>query len=92
MPILIAWTIINFIGLIFLYTSMMNSIEWGDMLIYPRINEFLEDEGIDKASIVLADIFITLLFFPALLLYFTTFAAILLLTLVILAIIKLFEK
>ena len=78
MEILVSWIIINLIVLILLFGNIQYEESWWGVLIYPKIHEWLSNHDVDGPAVVFADIMISLLFAPALIVYFAVLGAMLL--------------
>ena len=78
MEIFVCWIVMNLIVLILLLGNMQHEEGWWDALIYPKIHEWLNNQDVDGPAVVFTDIMISLLFAPALIVYFVILGAMLL--------------
>ena len=92
MPLLLIWLGVNAIVLIIMFHNLMKSDGWWDLLFYPKLHEYFENEDVDSAAVIFMDILITLFLAPALVIYFIALSAMLALTLVLIGLLELGKK
>ena len=83
---------LNAVAFVFFCYAMCSSISPWNILIYPYINEFFRSMEVDKTGIIIFDVMFTLVFLPALVVYFIFISVLLILTLIIIYITELFKK
>ena len=92
MPLLIVWAFVN-ISAFLLFVHMAETSEnYIDPFIYPKLDEWLTKEEVDRFGRIIVKIIFTLFFLPALLVYFSLALILSLLTLMILKIYDFVKK
>lgn len=92
MPLLVAWLIINLIVLLFMLNDMPQTEGWWDVLVYPKLHEYLDKEEVNSFAVLFVDFWFTLLLLPALLVYFIILVFIVIISLIILVILEIIGK
>ena len=80
---IIVWTVISMPALIHNIYMMYDIEETWDVLLYPRLHRFWKDKELTGVWVGIMDIFYTILFLPAVVLYFEFVLGMVLLALVI---------
>ena len=83
MPLLIVWLLINIAAVVFWLHKAFHTDEWISLFLYPEIHDKLEDEEVGLIGKLFIDILFSIIFLPAMVLYFTVIFIILALALVI---------
>ena len=92
MPILLIWLGVNVIALIILFHNLMKSDGWWDLLFYPKLHEYLSEEEVDGAAVIFMDVLVSVLLAPALVVYFVSLTAMMILTLILIGLLELGKK
>lgn len=92
MPLLIIWLLINIAATVFWLYKAFHSDEWTSLFLYPEIHDKLEDEEVGLVGKLFIDILFSIIFLPAMVLYFTVIFMILALALVLFIIDMLFVR
>jgi hypothetical protein len=71
MPLLIIWLLINIAAVVFWLYKAFHSDDWISLFLYPEIHDKLEDEEVGLAGKLFIDILFSIIFLPAMVLYFT---------------------
>ena len=80
---IIIWTVISAPALIYNIYKMYNLDETWDVLLYPRLHRFWIDKELTGAWVGIMDVFYTIFFLPAVVIYFELVLGMLLLALVV---------
>ena len=81
MPLLIVWLLINIAAVAFWLYKAFHSDEWTSLFLYPEIHDKLEDEEVGLIGKLFIDFLFSIIFLPAIVLYFTVIFIILALAL-----------
>lgn len=81
--LIIVWTVISAPALIYNIYKMYNMDETWDVLLYPRLHRIWIDKELTGAWVGIMDIFYTISFLPAVVMYFGLVLAMLILALVV---------
>lgn len=80
---IIVWTVISLPALIYNIYKMYDLEETWDILLYPRLHRFWIDKELTGAWVGIMDIFYTIFFLPAVVIYFELVLGMTLLALVV---------
>ena len=70
MPLLIIWLLINIAAVVFWLYKAFHTDEWLSLFLYPEIHDKLEDEEVGLIGKLFIDILFSIIFLPAIVLYF----------------------
>lgn len=83
MPLLIVWLLINIAAVAFWLYKAFHTDDWISLFLYPDIHNKLEDEEVGLIGKLFIDILFSIIFLPAMVLYFTVIFIILALALIL---------
>ena len=92
MPLLVAWLAINAIVAVVWITKVFGENDWSSIFLYPEIHERLDCEEVGLGGKIFIDALFTIIFLPAIVIYFALVFVTLILALVLYVIQLLFIR
>lgn len=83
MPLLIVWLVINAIVAAVWITKVFGENDWSSIFLYPEIHERLDCEEVGLGGKIFIDALFTIVFLPAIIIYFALVFVTLILALVL---------
>lgn len=83
MPLLVAWLVINAIVAAVWITKVFGENDWSSIFLYPEIHERLDCEEVGLGGKIFIDALFTIVFLPAIIIYFALVFVTLILALVL---------
>lgn len=83
MPLLVAWLVINAIVVAVWITKVFGENDWSSIFLYPEIHERLDCEEVGLGGKIFIDALFTIIFLPAIIIYFALVFVTLILALVL---------